>query len=212
MCNINHGNLEACKESSRQFLPSLKEFFEDAIDQLDPANQVEKQYQLVNDTDWCWKALRLLAKRSAYYFMQTQNVKSIPDYLEFICNRLGKEFSSEQQTTQQEQNPSQQDPIKSEPNDQNESKNNDEKEAINDKEVVDEKEIIDEKDPQSPEPNEIQPNDPGSVEKLDQENMNTIDEDNENSQAQNEANQEETTVQINSNAVNGSSEHTENNA
>ena len=30
LCNVNHGNLEACKDPNRQFLPSLKEFFEEA--------------------------------------------------------------------------------------------------------------------------------------------------------------------------------------
>ena len=78
LCHINHDNLEACKDAKRQFLPSLKEFFEEAIDQLDPANQVEKQYHLVNQTDWSWKALRLLAKRSAFYFMQVYYI----NYLE----------------------------------------------------------------------------------------------------------------------------------
>ncbi len=105
--------MEACKDPNRQFLPSLKEFFEEAIDQLDPANQVEKQYQLVQQTDWAWKALRLLAKRSAFYFMQNQNVKTIPEYIEAICNKLGKEIASEQvslqKQTMQQQNSSQQD-------------------------------------------------------------------------------------------------------
>merc|ERR1712129_452691 len=90
LCNINHDNLEACKDPNREFLPSLKEFFDEAIEQLDPVNQVEKQYYLTNQTDWAWKALRLLAKRSAFYFMQNQNVKTISEYLEAICNKLNK--------------------------------------------------------------------------------------------------------------------------
>jgi hypothetical protein len=96
LCNINHGNLEACKDPDRQFLPSLKEFFEEAIEQQDPANQVEKQYALITQTDWAWKALRLLAKRSTYYFMQNQNVRPISDYLELICTKLGKELANDQ--------------------------------------------------------------------------------------------------------------------
>jgi hypothetical protein len=40
--------LEACKDPNRQFLPTLKEFFDEAIEQLDPANQVEKQYLCTN--------------------------------------------------------------------------------------------------------------------------------------------------------------------
>ncbi|CAF0711165.1 unnamed protein product [Brachionus calyciflorus] len=102
LCNVNHENLEVCKDPNRQFLPSLKEFFEDAIDQMDPANQVEKQYYLINQTDWAWKALRLLAKRSPYYFMQNQNVKTISEYLEAICGKLKKDFNVEQQAEMQQ--------------------------------------------------------------------------------------------------------------
>jgi hypothetical protein len=100
LCNVNHSNLEECKDPSRQFLPSLREFFEECIEQLDPANQVEKQYRLVNQTDWDWKALRLLAKRSAFYFMQNQNVRTIPEYLEAVCGKLAKEFNMNEQQSQ----------------------------------------------------------------------------------------------------------------
>jgi hypothetical protein len=96
LCNINHDNLNACKDTSRQFLPTIRDFFEEPIEQLDPANEVEKQYHLVNKTDWSWKALRLLAKRSAFYFTQNQNVRSIPEFLEAICNKLSKEFQVNQ--------------------------------------------------------------------------------------------------------------------
>ena len=96
LCNINHDNLNACTDTSRQFLPTIRDFFEEPIEQLDPANEVEKQYHLVNKTDWSWKALRLLAKRSAFYFMQNQNVRSIPEFLEAICNKLSKEFQVNQ--------------------------------------------------------------------------------------------------------------------
>jgi hypothetical protein len=98
LCNINHDNLEACKDPMRQFLPSLKEYFEEPIDQLDPDNQVEKQYQLIYQTDWAWKSLRLLAKRSPLYFMQNQAVKPVSEFLESICTKLGKEFVSAEQS------------------------------------------------------------------------------------------------------------------
>ncbi len=92
LCNINHDNLNACKNANREYLPTLRDFFEEAIEQLDPVNQIEKQYHLVNRTEWSWKALRLLAKRSAHYFMQNQNAKTISEYLEAICQKLGKEM------------------------------------------------------------------------------------------------------------------------
>jgi hypothetical protein len=104
LCNINHANLEACKDPNRQFLPSLEEFFEEVIEQLDPENQVEKEYQLIYQTDWAWKALRLLARRSSLYFMQNQNVKTIPEYLEAISKKLEKEFMGDKNPhTQQQQ-------------------------------------------------------------------------------------------------------------
>ncbi len=95
--------MEACKDPGRLFLPTLRDFFDEAIEQMDPANQVERQYYLTSQTDWAWKALRLLAKRSSYYFMQNQNVKTISEYLEAICNKLSKEFASEAQKEQQRQ-------------------------------------------------------------------------------------------------------------
>ena len=104
LCNVNHDNLEACKDASRLFLPTLREFFDECIEQLDPVNQVDKEYRLINQTDWSWKALRLLAKRSAFYFMQNQNVKTISEYLEVIAGKLAKEFAfADQQIAQRQQ-------------------------------------------------------------------------------------------------------------
>jgi len=108
LCNVNHANLEACKDPNRQFLPSLEEFFEEVIEQLDPENQVEKEYQLIYQTDWAWKALRLLARRSSLYFMQNQNVKTIPEYLEAISKKLEKEFMGEKNQHTQHQTAQQQ--------------------------------------------------------------------------------------------------------
>jgi len=101
LCNINHDNLNVCRDPERQFLPSLKDFFDEAIDQIDPANQVEKEYWLFKKTDWSWKSLRLLAKRSSYYFTQNQNVKSVSDYLESVCQKLSKEFATSASENQQ---------------------------------------------------------------------------------------------------------------
>ncbi len=62
-----------------------------------------KIYFKIKNTEWAWKALRLLAKRSAYYFMQNQNVKTISEYLDAICNKLNKEFTNEQQQSNKNQ-------------------------------------------------------------------------------------------------------------
>lgn len=43
--NLNHDNMEACKLESREFMPSLDEFFAEAIEQADPVNMVEEEYK-----------------------------------------------------------------------------------------------------------------------------------------------------------------------
>uniref|UniRef100_A0A667ZL90 THO complex 1 n=1 Tax=Myripristis murdjan TaxID=586833 RepID=A0A667ZL90_9TELE len=45
--NLNQDNMEACKSDSRSFMPSLDEFFAEAIEQADPANMVEDEYKYV---------------------------------------------------------------------------------------------------------------------------------------------------------------------
>merc|ERR1712156_1216221 len=60
--NQNPDNLEACRARDRDFLPSLQNYFEEAIEQLDPVNQVEDEYKKVNNGEWGWRALRLMSR------------------------------------------------------------------------------------------------------------------------------------------------------
>ena len=39
-------NLEACKTPKRQFIPGVHEYFEEAIMQSDPVNEIEVLYQI----------------------------------------------------------------------------------------------------------------------------------------------------------------------
>ena len=43
--NLCPNNLEACKSKERDFLPSLEGYFEEAIEQIDPAAMVEEEYK-----------------------------------------------------------------------------------------------------------------------------------------------------------------------
>ena len=43
--NLAPDNMEACSAEERDFLPKMEEYFEDAIEELVPANQVEDQYK-----------------------------------------------------------------------------------------------------------------------------------------------------------------------
>ncbi|KAM6948166.1 THO complex subunit 1 [Aplochiton taeniatus] len=91
--NLNHDNMEACKSDSREFMPSLEEFFEEAIEQADPANMVEDEYKVVRNSNYGWRALRLLSRRSPHFFQPTnQKFKSLADYLDSMVSKLAKEL------------------------------------------------------------------------------------------------------------------------
>ncbi|KAG9339207.1 hypothetical protein JZ751_024066 [Albula glossodonta] len=91
--NLNQDNMEACKSDSREFMPTLEEFFEEAIEQADPANMVEDEYKVVRNSNYGWRALRLLSRRSPHFFQPTnQQFKSLADYLESMVIKLAKEL------------------------------------------------------------------------------------------------------------------------
>ncbi|KAG8571116.1 hypothetical protein GDO81_011527 [Engystomops pustulosus] len=43
--NLCPDNIEACKSETREFMPSLEQFFEEAMEQADPENMVEDEYK-----------------------------------------------------------------------------------------------------------------------------------------------------------------------
>lgn len=45
--NLCPNNLEACKSKERDFLPTLEAYFEEAIEQSDPASPIEDVYKCV---------------------------------------------------------------------------------------------------------------------------------------------------------------------
>uniref|UniRef100_A0A8B9S498 THO complex subunit 1 n=1 Tax=Apteryx owenii TaxID=8824 RepID=A0A8B9S498_APTOW len=77
----------------KEYMPTLEEFFEEAIEQADPENMVENKYKAVNNSNYGWRALRLLARRSPHFFQPTnQQFKSLPEYLENMVIKLAKEL------------------------------------------------------------------------------------------------------------------------
>ncbi|KAK7826896.1 hypothetical protein U0070_026492 [Myodes glareolus] len=77
----------------KEYMPTLEEFFEEAIEQADPENMVESEYKAVNNSNYGWRALRLLARRSPHFFQPTnQQFKSLPEYLENMVIKLAKEL------------------------------------------------------------------------------------------------------------------------
>ena len=75
--NYNPDNLEACRAKERDFLPSLENYFEEAIEQLDPKNEIEDTYKKVNNGEWGWRALRLMSRRSTHFFISGIKIKPI---------------------------------------------------------------------------------------------------------------------------------------
>ncbi|MEQ2313482.1 THO complex subunit 1 [Ameca splendens] len=91
--NLNQDNMEACKSDGREFMPSLDEFFAEAIEQADPASMVEDEYKVVRNPNYGWRALRLLSRRSPHFFQPTnQKFKSLADYLDSMVSKLAKEL------------------------------------------------------------------------------------------------------------------------
>jgi len=82
-------NMEACSAPERDFLPDMDDYFSEAIEQLDPSNQIEAEYKKVNDGQWGWRALRLLAKKSPNFFTYGNNpIAKLPDYLDSILKKM----------------------------------------------------------------------------------------------------------------------------
>ncbi|XP_064605925.1 THO complex subunit 1-like [Liolophura sinensis] len=91
--NLSPGNMAACKSDKRVFLPSVEEFFAEPIEQADPENMIEDEYKLVNNINFQWRALRLLARRSPHFFTHTnQPAMALPAYLELMVTKLAKEM------------------------------------------------------------------------------------------------------------------------
>ncbi|MEQ2187890.1 hypothetical protein GOODEAATRI_009353, partial [Goodea atripinnis] len=77
----------------KEFMPSLDEFFAEAIEQADPASMVEDEYKVVRNPNYGWRALRLLSRRSPHFFQPTnQKFKSLADYLDSMVSKLAKEL------------------------------------------------------------------------------------------------------------------------
>ena len=73
----------------RDFLPNMEDYFAEATEQLDPKNEVEDQYKKVNDGQWGWRALRLLAKKSPHFFTYGNNpIGKLNEYLESMLKKM----------------------------------------------------------------------------------------------------------------------------
>jgi len=103
--NICPDNLEACKAENRtKFLPTLQEFFEEAIEQADPEAGIEEQYKLVKNSEFGWRALRLLSRRSFNFFTPSnQPFKPLSDYLSYAVSQVARDLAANQTAKETEE-------------------------------------------------------------------------------------------------------------
>lgn len=95
--NLNPDNMDACKSEDRMFLPTLEDFFQEAIEQNDPEAQVEEEYKLTNDQTFQWKALRLLARRSPQFFTNSSApAQDLKSYLNGMLSKIAKQMPNQQ--------------------------------------------------------------------------------------------------------------------
>eukprot|EP00053_Salpingoeca_punica_P013692 m.123873 g.123873 ORF g.123873 m.123873 type:complete len:586 (-) comp16268_c0_seq1:127-1884(-) len=74
--------LADCAAANRKFTPTTDAFFEEAIEQVIPENDVEESYWDINKADYNWVALRLLARANIRVFQElTDKHKTMKEFL-----------------------------------------------------------------------------------------------------------------------------------
>lgn len=91
--NLCPDNLQACKQTSRIFMPEKTKFLEEPIEQADPEARIEAEYKMVNNANFTWQSLRLLSATSPHFFQNTTAaIKPLPEYLEHVILQEAKDL------------------------------------------------------------------------------------------------------------------------
>lgn len=67
--NVSKDNLSACRDLKRNFIPSVEEIIEEALDHADPDQGVEPEYSCFNNEIWQWKNNRLFLTEADHYLV-----------------------------------------------------------------------------------------------------------------------------------------------
>ena len=67
--NFSPDNLSACRDPKRNFIPSVEEVIEEALDHADPEQGVEAEYSCFNNEVWQWKNNRLFLTEADSYLV-----------------------------------------------------------------------------------------------------------------------------------------------
>ncbi|KAI3386643.1 hypothetical protein SNEBB_002313 [Seison nebaliae] len=97
--NYRSDNLLACQATPDKLMPNNRDYFEEAIMQSDPSSGIEKEYLLIKQPQWAWKALRLLSYSLAPYVTANNKMLSGEDSLKLYCEKqLNEKTSNKQQS------------------------------------------------------------------------------------------------------------------
>ncbi|RWS05109.1 THO complex subunit 1-like protein [Dinothrombium tinctorium] len=89
--NFCPDNWEACRSKKRIFTPTVEKYFEEIIHLSDE----ERQKKINEDSNFTWRALRLLSQKSPHFFTPSnQMVKTIHSYLDSVTEKLSKDLAA----------------------------------------------------------------------------------------------------------------------
>uniref|UniRef100_A0A6A7FRD8 THO complex subunit 1-like n=1 Tax=Hirondellea gigas TaxID=1518452 RepID=A0A6A7FRD8_9CRUS len=101
--NICPDNVQATQQKKRNFIPSLEDYFMRAIDQIHSTEEIPTADKLVNDGNFGWRGLRILACRSPHFFTHsTAPIATLPEYLTTMIKKLAKDLPAVQLKLQQQ--------------------------------------------------------------------------------------------------------------
>lgn len=99
--NLCPDNVQACKHTSRIFMPEKTKFLEEPIEQADPEAQIDVEFKMVSNTNFTWQALRLLSANSSHFFQNTTAaIKPMPEYLEHVILQEAKDLQQAANSTE----------------------------------------------------------------------------------------------------------------
>lgn len=93
-------NFEDLRSPTQQYLPTVDEFFKPIIEQMQtfpttPEGDKERERVFQQDSSLIWRALRLLARTSPYFFVHnTQTIQSMAQFLVSICEKIRREHTT----------------------------------------------------------------------------------------------------------------------
>lgn len=88
-------NWDACLSEERIFTPPLEKFFEPVITRYETWRPEDRQKILIEESDFTWRALRLLSQKSSHFFTPSNlsQVRPINQYLDAAIEKVVKELA-----------------------------------------------------------------------------------------------------------------------